>query len=304
MSRWRRGIPWLAVACWLLGAPIAAARAQAAGAPEDGAGAAEPTASPASNPHSGVMADAESELGKARNLFAYGDYQAAVTLLTELVMPGRLASREDLIETHSMLGIALYQLDRMPEAKREFMELLYLDPDHRLDPFLTPPPVVEFFDRVRAEIADQLEVRRAQQRTPTATEPADQVPLVERTLRRRHWSVALVPFGYPQFERGDPVRGAIFVGAQCLALAANLATGLGAIALLDARGRVASVEDRELYQLLRLLSYAALGVAAAAYAGGVGEALIAFEPVTLEAEQTRTIPQTEVPAFSRAQGEE
>ncbi len=181
------------------------------------------------------------EFKRARNLFEYGDYQAAVPVLEELVLPGRLEDEADIMATHRMLGVAYHQLGRLPEAEREFKSLLYLDPDAQLDPFLTPPDVVDFFDRVKADMHErlpQLRELRAREKAeadrkrqdatrPPSTEP--QTPVVSQpgtvTVRRVQvvpWWVVVLPLGIPQFLMGHWLRGAAVLGLSLLAPLPNL----------------------------------------------------------------------------------
>ena len=242
---------------------------------------------------------AEEELVRARNLFTYGDYERATELLSELVLPGRLAKERDLIDAHRMLGISLYQNGKHGEARREFMALLYLAPDTRLDPFLTPPPVVEFFDGIREEIADKLVVVREKlERERAARSPTPTVTLHERTVRRHAWAGNFMPFGYAQFDRGAWGWGALFLGAQ--ALGAVTAAGLywGADALVDDAGFVAQ-DDRPVYDALRVAQWSAAAFTLAAYAAGVGEAVLSFTPESVESQQVREVPIDELPAELR-----
>ncbi|MBI5495287.1 MAG: hypothetical protein HY904_09670 [Deltaproteobacteria bacterium] len=170
---------------------------------------------------------------RARNLFEYGDYAACVPLLEELVLPGRLEDEADIASAHRMLGVAYYHVGRKQEAGREFKSLLYINPDEQLDPFLTPPEVVEFFDTVRADMGARLpELREQRARERAQREQADagrerpvsddappKTTVVTRRVRVVPWAALFLPFGIPQFLMGHWVRGAAVLA---LALAAPL----------------------------------------------------------------------------------
>ncbi|MFH1809619.1 MAG: hypothetical protein ABIJ09_12800 [Pseudomonadota bacterium] len=283
----------------LTGAAVLATGVRAQVADEPGA-ASVPAASPASSTAT-TRASREGspteELARARNLFAYGDYTAAADMLAELVLPGRLTAEEDLVEAHRMLGISYALTERRAEARRAFMALLYLAPDTRLDPFLTPPAVVEFFDAVAAEIGDKLDevrAKRAQDRAREATIPT--VTVVERTVRQRPWFTALVPLGYPQFERGDWGWGLWFLGAQGLGLLAVATTSVASLALVTS-GELPA-QDKPVYDALRVGNWLSAGALLAAYAGGVLESVLSYQPETLERERVREVPRDRVPALS------
>ncbi|MBN2361351.1 MAG: hypothetical protein JXR83_18000, partial [Deltaproteobacteria bacterium] len=250
-------------------------------------------------------ATAEEELARVRNLFAYGDCPAATDMLSELVLPGRLVKEADLIDAHRMLGTCFFQLENRGEARREFMALLYLAPDTRLDPFLTPPAVVDFFDAIRSEIADKLEeVRAKRERERGVRKPQPMVTLAERTVRRHNWYGTLMPLGYPQFERGAWGWGALFATAQLAGAITAAASFWGSQALLrdgrirveyDAAGNLVQ-DGRGLYQTLRIANWSAAALTAVAYAAGVTEAIISFREETPVGETVRQVPLDQLPA--------
>lgn len=252
------------------------------------------------------LASPEAELARARNLFAYGDCRAAAEVLSELVLPGRLVKEPDLVDAHRMLGTCFFQIDNRNEARREFMALLYLAPDTRLDPFLTPPAVVEFFDAIRNEIADKLEaVRAKRERERGAQKPKPTVTVVERTAQRHSWYGVVMPLGYPQFERGAWILGSLFATVQAAGVLATVATFAASQALLTEDGRIRVSYDasgnvlqdqRGLYQALRIANWSAAGLTGLAYAAGVTEAIIDFRDETPVRETVRQVPLDQLPA--------
>jgi len=262
----------------------------------------DPAATAPASPREPVSA--EEELARARNLFSYGDYEHAAETLAELVLPGRLAKEQDLVDAHRMLGIAFYQVGKKGEARREFMALLYLAPDTRLDPFLTPPPVVEFFDEIRASIADKLAaVREQKERERAAGRPTPTVTVVERRVRPHQWAGNFVPFGFPQFDRGEWVWGLLFLTTQATGAVSALGLYWGLDAIIDSDGFVGA-SDRALYDALRIAHWSATAFSLAAYGAGVGEAILSYQPETLEVEEVREVPVDELPAAARANGKE
>jgi len=249
-------------------------------------------------------ASAEQELARARNLFAYGDCRAAADVLSELVLPGRLVQEPELVDAHRMLGTCFFQLDNRGEARREFMALLYLAPDTRLDPFLTPPAVVEFFDAIRNEIADKLEAVRAK-RERGGQKPRPMITVVERSARQYLWLGTLVPLGYPQFERGAWIWGSLFATTQVAGALATIACYWGTQALLTSGGRIRVEYDpdgnivqdnRPLYQAIKIANWSAAALTLLAYAAGVSEAIIDFRDETPVRETVRQVPLDQVPA--------
>ena len=188
-----------------------------------------------------ALAGSPPEFRHAKNLYDYGDYATAIPLLEELVLPGRLQDSTDVMAAHRMLGVAYHQTGRKAEAAREFKSLLYMDPEATLDPFLTPPDVVEFFESVKGDVyarMPDLRERRARERArqqPTTTEPApgtpgaqaandaaEPPPVVVRRVRVIPWPVLFVPLGIPQFLMGHWLRGAAVVALALLSPLPNL----------------------------------------------------------------------------------
>jgi hypothetical protein len=115
-----------------------------------------------------------------------------------------------------MLGICFALLDQRREAAREFSSLLSIDPDHELDPFEVPPPVVDVFDAQRAAMKARLaEIRRARERAREDFVGDEGGVLVERqtTVRTTPWAAAFLPFGLAQLANGEPVKAAV-LGVQ------------------------------------------------------------------------------------------
>ena len=63
-----------------------------------------------------------------------------------------------------MLGLSEYHLGDQPAARTAFVNLLSFDPDYALDPFLVPPPIVDFFDKVKREHEPELAPLRERKR--------------------------------------------------------------------------------------------------------------------------------------------
>jgi hypothetical protein len=258
----------------------------------------------------GGLSDAQ-RLRRGRNLFQYGDCQGVVEQLSDLTLPGRLESSDDLADTHRMLGVCHFQLGQRENAERELKSLLFLKPDTKLDPFLTPPPVVELFDALKAQFKKKLEeIREAKRKAGLAQEGQQEAKtlVVERevTYRETSYLAPLVPFGFGQFENQEPIKGSIFASLQGLALATNIAafwTKEGIVAFApspeaDLRastpGAVA-VADPALVpalQTAQTVQFAALGVFAALYLYGIADAYWNLERVVQDEvkESRRELP--------------
>ena len=166
----------------------------------------------------------EERYRRATNLFEYGDCESVVDMLGDYALVGAGGDEERLAETHRMLGICYFQLGRRAEAERELKSLLYLNPDYVLDPFLTPPPVVELFDGLKSSMRQKLDdVRRARERTQKDAQGAKTV-VVERVERRAitPWQTVLLPLGFAQAANGELIKAIVFGVLQGTLLVANV----------------------------------------------------------------------------------
>lgn len=255
--------------------PVAALPAAAATAVED-------TASP------------EQRFRRGKRSFEYRDCPAAIASLADLAVPGLLADERDQLEVHRMLGICYALADQKREASREFSSLLSLDPDHQLDPFEVPPPVMELFETQKQLMKARLdELRRA--REQQRDELVDGGVLVERvtTLQTTPVATAFLPFGLAQWANGEPVKAAVFGSIQGVALLVNVVGYWGSIAVQTQGPRDGYAQDEVTLENALYFSHAAgLGVLLVGYGVGVADALWNREEQAIVASKATKRPMT------------
>lgn len=215
--------------------PAGAPAARPASAPPTSApaGADAPTAAPtgeAATPDA-PLTDAE-RFRRGRNHFEFGDCKKVIETLEPLSLPGRLSDDERLIETHWMLGVCYYQQDRKKLAAKELTRLLFIDSDYVLDPFLTPPPVVELFADLRVEVKRKEEEIKANEKV---SQPKPSL-IIEREVVEQEVPLyaILIPFGGAQLMNGEPIKASVLGGLQLATIAVNL----GAFATVQTIGVV------------------------------------------------------------------
>jgi tetratricopeptide (TPR) repeat protein len=224
------------------------------------------------------------ELNRARNAFAFGNYQEAVKLLEGLLHPVRLRAAEQIVEARQLLGVSYYFLKRFPEAEAEFERLLYLRPQHELDPLLFPPPVIELFEKVRARIRDRLSRLH-----PEVKEPGAGPAYFVRRIERRHFVLNFFPFGVGQFQNGRPGKAAFFLSSEAATLAANLITYAAAESLRLSNGRF-NARDAGTASNLRYAQVATLGGFGALVIAGIIDALVDYRPTIVTEERIERAP--------------
>ncbi len=166
----------------------------------------------------------EDELRRAKNEYAYGNYDQAIADLRGLLYPMRLYTDEQVIETRRYLGLSYYLVDQKTDAREEFTKLLYLDPDYELDPFTVAPPIIELFEAVRKEHQPVLDgIRERQSEVKLGTEPAGGFRRTVVVQRTEHSEIAtFLPFGVGQFQNGDLGWGIAFATVEAALLGVNI----------------------------------------------------------------------------------
>jgi tetratricopeptide (TPR) repeat protein len=231
----------------------------------------------------------EDALRRAKNEYAYGNYEAAVDQLTGLLYPMRLSTDEQVIEARKYLALSYYLLDRLDQVGEEFAKLLHLDPDYQLDPYTVAPPVIEMFESIRRQLKPELDAIRQLKSDRKLEQPLQ--PGVQREIERviiEKSELALyLPFGLGQFQNGDTGLGIAFAVSEALLLALNIGCWLYAV---EGVGNNYPEEDRLLVQALTVTQYASLALFGLTWTLGVFHARLHFEPQAAGPETVREVP--------------
>ena len=239
------------------------------------------------------------ELKRARDRFEFGAYAEAAGSLRQLLAGDPDLTEAEFVDAYRVLGISEYHLGDLAQARSAFVNLLSHDPDFSLDPFLVPPAIVEFFDRVKKEHEPALgplrERKRALQAEQRLADEAKRRLLAEDLARhgpparivrveRHHYFFNWLPLGAGQFQNGHKSKGTAIAAGQVLLGAANITAFLlhNRIAQDRQRNCVAgqpgcsrppySDSDRRLLRQLDALKYSTAGAFWALYAYGVWDA--------------------------------
>ncbi len=239
-------------------------------------------------------ADAPEEIFKsAIEDFEFGEHASAAQKLRSILEPIRLSNPEDVIVARQYLGACYHLLDDLEAAKKEFSLLLALDPEHRLDPEVFSPAVVQFYEKVRTEAGLGMRKKEDLEPPPPAPPPPPPPPAVVKTemiTGRYPAALGLIPFGVGQFFNYHPIRGSIFAVLE-VGLLATCGTTFGlygsrrSAALRDghametADGLIfnAGFEDEaSSIRRMQTIAYVTLWTGLAAVVTGVIEALISY----------------------------
>lgn len=249
---------------------------------------------------------APAELKRAKDKFEFGRYADAAGALRQLMAGDPDLTEHEAVDAWRMLGIAEYQLGDLPQARAAFVNLLSHDPDFALDPFLVPPAIVEFFDRVKKEhepaLAPLRERRRALREQQRLADDAKRRLLLEEQARsgpptkmvrvqERLYLFNWMPLGAGQFQNGDRAKGTAIAAGQIITGAVNIGAILFHNNIADDRTRTCIAgqpgcsnppytdSDRTLLRRVEAVKYVSAALFWALYAYGVWDAHRHFVPI-------------------------
>jgi hypothetical protein len=150
----------------------------------------------------------------ADDAWVFGDYGLVIGVLESWLLPTPPPA-EDAVLVHawSRLGSSAYYEGDEELAYACFLELLRLDSGHRLDRLLFPAQVIAFFEQVRSENAEALEV------VAPASSSGETIYLV-RSSTRQSRLVSALPLGYGFFTQDRDIEGTVYLlGEAALGIA-------------------------------------------------------------------------------------
>jgi hypothetical protein len=245
------------------------------------------------------------ELKRARDRFEFGAYADAAGTLRQLMAGDPDLTEPEFVDAYRMLGISEYHLGDLAQARSAFVNLLSHDPDFSLDPFLVPPAIVEFFDRVKKEHEDALgplrERKRALQEEQRLADEAKRRLLAEDLARngpptrivrveRHHYFFNWLPLGAGQYQNGQKAKGTAIASGQLVLGAVNITAFLLHNQIAQTRQNCVAGQpgcsnppysdaDRKLMHQLDVVKYASAAAFWALYAYGVWDAHQNYVPL-------------------------
>jgi len=245
------------------------------------------------------------DLKRAKDRYEFGAYADAAGAVRELLARRKDLAEAEVVEAYRILGLSEYQLGDRGAARSAFVNLLSVDPDYALDPFLVPPQIVEFFDRVKREAEPELAPLRERRRQLKEQErlaeearrkllaeeaarsgPPSKVVLVQERIYLFNW----LPFGAGQFQNGDTGKGTAIAISQVLLGAVNLTAIVVHSEVASTARRCSyspgtgcsnppySDDTRSQLQTLDIVKYASAGLFWGIYAYSVYDAHLHYVP--------------------------
>jgi hypothetical protein len=249
---------------------------------------------------------APAELKRAKDRFEFGAWADCAGTLRPFLAREPSLTDDEAVEAWKLLGISEYHLGDKAAARTAFVNLLSFDPDYGLDPFLVPPPIVEFFDKVKKEHEPELaplrERKRALKEQQRLAEEAKRRLLAEEQARNgpptkvirvqeRVYALNWMPFGIGQFQNGEKSKGTLFAVSELTLAAINVGAIVAFNQRADNRSRMCTSSepncssppytdsDRTTLNRLETVKYVSAGLFWAVYGLGVWDAHKHFVPM-------------------------
>lgn len=195
----------------------------------------------------------EDVVKKGIYLFEHGDYKQAVTILNTVIKKNLAKDEKELIECYKYLGAAYFYLDDLRLADASFRQLILLNPDFKLDPFLFPPSMVLFFDRIKNEVV----IKKSSNESESLDKGSLSCP------HRYRLYINLLPFGVPQFANNQSAKGTSVLVLQLATLTANIFSYWQVNSMVDRYGYVKdrhTADKANIYKTIQIGSLVAFSV--------------------------------------------
>ncbi len=230
------------------------------------------------------------ELDQARELFRGGHYADALPLINLLLYPTpRLAQTDDLVEAYVLLGACAFETGDRKRAKREFEAALSLQRELIIEQPLYSAAAVEFFDDVRAELAEReardAEARRLAEENERLAQALENLVVIET----RPFYVNFIPFGAGQFQNGDRGKGIFFAASQGVTGAVSAGIWLYLVGEYGLPGQVPQ-EDGPFALRLQQVEIGAGALCLGLMAWGVIDSLLHYKPSVRVAADPSLLP--------------
>jgi tetratricopeptide (TPR) repeat protein len=145
-------------------------------------------------------------------------YDHVIDLCQQALENRNALPKDDVIEIYLMQGLACYSLQELDKAANSFQDMLQIDPDYELNPILTSPKIIQFFEQVKSSLppaASPVEVKSV--RIDTVKIYLDPHPRFRGAVLR-----SLVLPGWGHYYQDGSLKGKIISCASIIASAASI----------------------------------------------------------------------------------
>jgi len=238
-----------------------------------------------------AITDSE-RLQLAQVAFRGGEFNQIRDFVEPLLVPtARIEDSADRVLARQLLAVGYFydaqqvttqdmRSELLARASEQFLEILRERPDFVLDPLLFPASVVELFERVLLDNADEINALRVRSSDPE--NGAVETFYVERRVQERNYVLNFAPFGIGQWQNDQQAKAMFFGVTQVLALGLNITSYIAIESLRGPSGYYDPGPDRRSGDYADALTwrnvmYGSASVFVALWAVSIIDSLIYFE---------------------------
>jgi hypothetical protein len=167
-----------------------------------------------------AVASPTGDLEKAALSFRAKDYDSTSKTVGALLYPReQLATPEDIVLAHILLGASFFELGRRDDAKVEFERALALEPQKTLDTLLFSKGAVRLFDDTKDDIGARAKRDDELRKLQEERERIRQQLANRRDFEVHEYYVNFIPFGAGQFQDHRTAAGVAFATSEALTVA-------------------------------------------------------------------------------------
>jgi len=231
---------------------------------------------------------AKQELNKAKNYFNFGNYKKTIKILNKNIV--KLDNKDDKIEGFKLLGASLFFRNKKELAKKEFRELLSLNHEIKLDTLVYPPPLIDFFNKIKEEfIKKNTMMKDILEKDKKKKEENDKVIVIKEvhfkevfkvntTIEKNSYFFTLIPFGYAQFRNNQKNKAYVFLTAESILLTSNIVSYFLTYSLKDVNGYYSGSNKTKAEVYNTITKYTFIALASFVVYGAI-DGMINYKPI-------------------------
>lgn len=232
-------------------------------------------------------------LKEARDAFRQKEYDHATEKLSALLYPTeQLATTQDLVEAHLLLGASFVETGRPGEAKDEFRHVLQLEPNKTLDTLFFSASTVRVFDETKSEVDDERRKIEEERKIEALKKAQEEFFKSARNFETVPYYTNFLPFGLGHFWQHRYAAGAGFLGGELATFGTSAGIWLYILGKYGWNGKVASRDEAQNVQNLEYIEVGTGAVFIGMYALSIFDSLRTWKPhVEIQGDETILPPE-------------
>jgi tetratricopeptide (TPR) repeat protein len=228
------------------------------------------------------------EYNKAKNYFSFGNYDKTIKILRANIK--KLENKDDKIEALKLLASSLFFKDKKEESKKEFRELLSLNNEANLDTLVYPPPLIDFFNKIKEEFIkknnmmkeilekDKKKIEDSKKEIVIKEVHFKETNEIKITIEKNNYFFSVMPFGYAQYRNNQKSKAYVFLTAESILLASNIVSYILTYNLKDSNNYYVGSNKTKAEVYNTITKYTFISLASFIIYGAI-DGLINYQPI-------------------------